>query len=459
MKERQIKLDEIFKNLSKNQQYFQSTNKEGYKEKKPSQTAVLTLHHFGLKQKRKMKDPGSRISTPRVRSHDKMRIITPDEPIETIHHKDLYQHPKIFINPTVHQPVRVQDVLYHLDIDFLKPVLRELYQEHWRFHFDPLPVFKTLVYWRLRNHRFLTDVHNDLLTDPTLADVLGYDYIPSYKQLYHFISYRLNQNGVKKIFDILLKYVIFEAENQGIPIGREIVIDSSPMEMKNNKDTTYNAHYKKKGYKWHNLRCVLTDIPLEYHVSTMTDYDGDFLTPLVYRLRMIHKVHPVRLFADGHYSDGKNLMRMREYFNIEPICHIDKNAVLKLDADHDEVKRQYQKLWKNKLFEPGANLGFMKWFLIMNDKTEALENFYHNQMIQKYLDDPEKFQRKYLVREAIEHCHGREKRHTEIKQIQANNIDKFSAHLGMHVNSLLCLALVRLQNGITENLVYRGGLI
>lgn len=64
-----------------------------------------------------------------------------------------------------------------------------------------------------------------------------------------------------------------------------------------------------------------------------------------------------------------------------------------------------------------------------------------------------------MIREAIEHCHGREKRLTEIKNIQANNIEKFTAHIGMHVVSILALVLVRLENGIIEDLTYRGGLI
>jgi len=111
------------------------------------------------------------------------------------------------------------------------------------------------------------------------------------------------------------------------------------------------------------------------------------------------------------------------------------------------------------LFKIGADLEYMKWFLIMNDKTEVLEDFYHNQMLNMYLKDPEAYERKYVIRELIEHCHGREKRHTEIKNIQANNMEKFTAHIGMHVISLLCLALVRLQNGVTDHLTYRGGLI
>lgn len=230
-----------------------------------------------------------------------------------------------FNNLTVEEPVRIQKIMKKLELEVLKPVLNEMYAEDWRFHFDPLTVLKTMVYWQLKNHRFLTDIFNDLLTDPTLANVLGYNDIPSYQQLYHFITYRINSKGTKEIFDSLLYQVLYECENKNIHVGREIIIDSSPFEKKNNKDATYNVHYDKKGYKWHNVRCVKTGIPLDYCVSTLTDYDGDFFAPLIYRIKMIHNVYSRRVFADGHYSDGKNLMRMREYFNIETICHIDKN--------------------------------------------------------------------------------------------------------------------------------------
>jgi hypothetical protein len=403
-----------------------------------------------------------------VGSYDNMNITTPEAIIEYRDNKVCEQAVECiyygsenlpFVNPTVENPVSVQEIMKRLNLDFLEPVLNKMYVENWRFHFDPLTVLKTMIYWRLKNHRFLTDVFNDLLTDPTLANVLGYDTIPSYQQLYHFITYRINSKGTKKIFDTLLQRVICECENKGIYVGREAIIDSSPFEMKNNSDATYNTHYDKKGYKWHNVRCVKTGLPLEYHVSTITDYDGDFFAPLIYRLKMIHDVHPKRVFADGHYSDGKNLMRMREFFNIETICHIDKNAVLNPDADRHELKRQYQKLWKSELFKVGADLEYMKWFLMLHDKTGVLEDFYHNQMLNMYLKDPEAYERKYVIRELIEHCHGREKRHTEIKNIQANNMEKFTAHIGMHVVSLLCLALVRLQNGVTEHLNYKGGLI
>jgi len=44
---------------------------------------------------------------------------------------------KKFINPTVENPVQVQEIMKRLNLDFLKPVLDKLYADAWRFHFDP----------------------------------------------------------------------------------------------------------------------------------------------------------------------------------------------------------------------------------------------------------------------------------------------------------------------------------
>lgn len=363
------------------------------------------------------------------------------------------------IAPETEQPVRVIDIMKKLDLEFLKPVLDDLYSEDWRFKFDPIPVLKTIIYWRLKGHRFLSEVHNDLITDSELANVLGYDLIPSYKSLYHFVTYRLNHIGTKKIFDSMLKKVKQECKDKDIELGREVILDSSPMEKKNNDDATYNGHYGIKGYKWHNLICLNTQIPLDYHVSNATEYDGDLFAPLIYRLKNIHNIHPKRAFVDGAYSDGKNLMRMREFFNIEVVTNVEKNWKLHPKATVFELIRQYQRMWKSELFKVDAGIDYIKYFMMMYDETKIMEQFYHNQILKEFYKDPEKYIKKYLVRGTIERCHGWIKRHTEIKNIQATDIHKFTAHLGFHLISTLALALVRLQDGKTEGLINRGGLI
>ncbi len=364
-----------------------------------------------------------------------------------------------FINPDVDNPVRIQDILPHLDLEFLRPVLNEMYAEDWRFGFDPIPMLKTMIYWRLSDKKFLTQIFNDLLTDPTLADNLGFKDIPDYKALYHWLHYRLGKKGVGELFTTILNEVIRLGKEQGLDIGKELVIDSTPLEKKNMKQASFNPKYNMMCVKYHNLRCVQTGIPLGYHITTGTEYDGTISVPMVYRAMVCHDIHPIRMFADNHYADAKDLMRFREFWGIEVIPNIAKNWVLSENADRKALVKAYQKFWKSDNFKLDADYEYMKFFLMMNDKTEVLENFYHNQVFQKYLKDPEGYIDRLKVRNAIEHSQGLEKKHTEIKNIQASNLNTMEVHIGMHVISRLTLALVRLQNGIKNDLVNIGGLI
>jgi hypothetical protein len=168
---------------------------------------------------------------------------------------------------------------------------------------------------------------------------------------------------------------------------------------------------------------------------------------MVYRTMICHDIKPIILFADNHYADAKDLMRSREYW------------VLSENADRKALTEAYQKFWKSDNFVVNADYEYMKFFLMMHDKTEVLENFYHNQVLLKYQKDLEGYLERLKLRDAIEHSQGLEKKHTEIKNIQASNLDTMEIHIGMHVISRLALALVRLQNGVTKNLVNIGGLV
>jgi len=364
-----------------------------------------------------------------------------------------------FVNPTPDNPVRVQDLLTHLDLEFLRPVLDEMYAEAYRFKYDSVAMLKTMIYWRLSSKRFLTEVWNDLLTDPTLADNLGFDDIPDYKALHHWLNYRFGKDGVRKIFEAINKEVIKIAGWNDISVGKEQVIDSTPIEKKNMKQASYNPKYEMMCVKYHNLRCAITGIPLDYHITTGTTYDGEIFIPLVYRVITKFGIKPVRIYGDNHYADAINLMRLKEFWGIEVICNIAKNWIMRDKDGMKDLQHEYHRMWKEDGYQPEANAGYMKFFLMMHDKTEVLENFYHNQVMKAYQRNPEAYMNKLKLRDAIEHSQGLEKKHTEIKNIQASNLETFETHIGMHVISRLSLALVRLQNGVSENLVHLGGLV
>ncbi len=249
----------------------------------------------------------------------------------------------------------------------------------------------------------------------------------------------MKKNGVREVFNAILDEIIRIGNEYNLKIGKELVIDSTPIEKKNMKQAAYNPKYDMKCVKYHNLRCARTGIPLDYYTSTGTEYDGNMFVALVYRA-MQHGINPIRVFGDGHYTTAKDLMRLREYFGIEAICNIADNWILKDKDSFKDLKADYQKLWKLEDFKTDANTDYIKWFMIQHDKTEVLENFYHNDMLKKFQNDPEGYLTRLKIRSSIEHGHGLEKKHTELKNIQASNLNTFETHLGMHVISRLALA-------------------
>jgi hypothetical protein len=287
-----------------------------------------------------------------------------------------------FINTTSGEPVRTEEFLNHLDLTEIKPVLMEFYCEEWRSRLPPQAMLKAMIYFKLKDYKFLTTFHNDLETSTTLARDLGFgDKIPSYQALCHFLNTRLGEKGVRKIFDAFLQIVKRELAKRMIKLGKEIGLDASPIEApKTDKEAEYNGHYKVHGYSWHNLRCMRTDLPLDYQIL----------------------------------------------FNAEVSCNIAKNWVFKKDATADEIKRWYRKMWKSDLYEKDADFMDMQLTLMATDdkRFEQVGAYWRNEILLTYEESPDGYLDDYHTRNRIEGTHGVEKRNSNIRRME------FTAGLG-----------------------------
>lgn len=376
------------------------------------------------------------------------------------------QHSADFTNPSKDNPVRVQDILKCLDLSEIIPIVEDFYIEPTHFRFSPEAVLRTIIYWKLKGYKFLSQVFNDLLTDPTLADTLGFGAIPDYNQLYHFFNYRLDRIKVKKLFDAFLKSILKESESLGVPIGFEVMTDSCPLQAKpKDQDATYNGHYKMFGYKLHSIRCALTGVPLDFHVSTITEYDGYILPPLLLRLRM-NKIEPSKIYMDGAYATFENISRLKLFWNdIEIKCNIAKDWKIHRDANESQIFKVYNQLWNIPLFVPKPDFEYQQLLLLMtNDdentaKHDLVGQYYRNQIMKEFYINPKEYLDDYHIRNRIESRHGSEKLLSNIGNINGKGIEKFTIHVGMHLVSTMALALCRLQNGVTKGLVNLGGLI
>lgn len=372
------------------------------------------------------------------------------------------QQRSVFVNPTDGQPILVEHFLNFLDLTPVLTTLEERYKEKYRFKYPMEAMLRTMIYFKLKGYTFLTDVFRDLVALPNLATDLGFDFIPDYKTLYHFLIYRLGSKGVKEIFDVFVKANIEEAKNQGLTIGDEVGMDACPIPAKKkDEEADWNGHYEIWCYLWHNFRCMDTNLPLDYHLTNGREDEAHFFAPFLLRLISQYRIKPNRVFVDCGYSSFENIARSYVYWNIEVVSNIAKDWIYHEDATKKDIDRWYQKLWKEPYFKPKASWGYKLYALMLTDETrfKLVGKHYRNNILTRYEECPDGYLDHYHLRNRIESHHGTEKRNFEIKNIEAKGIERTSAHMGMHLIGLHAVALCRLQHEVTTGLINTVGLV
>jgi len=312
--------------------------------------------------------------------------------------------------------------------------------------------------------RHLKEAYDVLITDPRMAETMGFiEGIPTYSAFDKFIV-KLSEIGVKPIFDAFLAVVRQEYEfRTKNKLGREIMIDATPLKGKpSDKDAEYNGHYKMKGYALHNVRDLETNIPLEYHVTSLCEDEAHIMAPMIMRMREIHGIFPERVFIDCGYASFKNIARLREYWDIDVICNLGEDWIRHDDANREGIERQYHKKWGEAGWWGNISFKFMKLYLMASNDTRRFDlvgQYHRNSILAIYEEAPDGYLDHYHSRNRHEGQHGVEKNKTEIMNIGGKGIQKFSAYVGLHLIALLAVALIRLQNGETEELVTLGGLV
>jgi len=352
--------------------------------------------------------------------------------------------------------------LKHLDLKPIIPTLKELYREEYRFKFPMDAMFKALVYFKLKPYNFLTELWNDLIASPNLADNLGFNEIPDYHTLYHFLIKRLNSKGTKKVLDAFVEANRKELFLHNITLGEEIILDACPIPAKQkDEQADWNGHYEQWCYLWHNLRCMNTGLPLNFHITNGREDESHFLAPFVLNLKAKQHIDPIRVYIDCGYASFENIARMNLYYGIDVVCNIGKHWHFSNLGTESEIQRWYNKYWKEKLYKPKADFEYMQYFMAMinEPRFKQIGQYYRNNILTRYEECPDGYMDDYHLRNRIENGHGTEKRKTEIKNIEAKSIERITTHIGMHLIALHAIALCRLQNGVTTGLTNLAGLV
>ncbi|MHA1394267.1 MAG: transposase, partial [Promethearchaeota archaeon] len=91
--------------------------------------------------------------------------------------------------------------------------------------FDPVAVFKAILFAKLNKNMSDRELERHLLRNPHVAEALGFDKVPSHQTFSHFKRERLTIELLEEIFNNLRDYLV----KSGIIDFSSVTIDSAPI--------------------------------------------------------------------------------------------------------------------------------------------------------------------------------------------------------------------------------------
>jgi hypothetical protein len=384
----------------------------------------------------------------------------------------------VFVNPCVETPVQAMEVMKYIDMEPLRPLVEKMYSDDLRamnaFRFPIMAGLRSLIYGKIKNHPFLTNIYHDLISIDRLAEVLGYeDCIPTYSQLHKFTNETMGIKGVKALIDEMVRINIMEAKKLGLNIGEDTTMDASPIQAcPKDPDAQINGYYSKtmkirECYLWHNLRCLRTRLPLAFHLNHGNDDEGKFFLPFILKAKTLG-ANINKVYVDCGYATKENIASAKVHWDIDVVTNISNAWTPNLQATLGEMQKKYQKLWNKMringmdMFFPGAKDEYMEMALIMASdeinprRHQLVGDYYRNDILTKYEECPDGYLDDYHQRNIVESTHGTEKRNGTIKRTEVMGLKHNAIQLGLHILAIHLVANVRLRHGITKGLTNLG---
>jgi len=379
-----------------------------------------------------------------------------------------------FVDPNCAEHcMRASTFLKYLDLEPLMPVLNKYYKvKEDEETYPRRAMFKALLWRRIKGLKWYTKLHKELITHPEEAKELGFKEeageiaIPSARSLNHFEGTRLGLDGLNELFTALSKLVVKKGKTLGMEIGRQTTVDSIPIEtVANDSEGVWNEHYKLKMAKLHVVADLKENIPLSKAISSGTSGDGEQFTQLYNDAKTIVGERVMEeMWFDGSYTSNEILAWMhtegiRAYYhittswNLVSFKHCYRGRFYYFSPEQ-EIEWQYQKLWKKPYFKRDCTLEYKMKCLITEGINEPVAMFYRNARLLEYEESPEGVLEVYNVRASHrEGFHGYLKEQYHLEQHNSKGLKQLDRHLTGTLVTVLAVALTRLQQGISQNLI------
>ncbi len=320
-----------------------------------------------------------------------------------------------------------------------------------------LPQFLAAIYMKLMKIKRITALYRRMTADDgALAEKLGFErrddgkiVMPCYSNLALFIKKRLDENTMDELSAIVLVEINERLKLYGKDFGSEIAHDGVVIRSFD-RDAVYNKHYDTTMYKGEIGADINTLIPLYGTVTCGTDYDGNFAIPFVQKLDAIEKKARTGYF-DGHYASLQNFAVLNHIHKVKPIINVPiTQRRVAVTGGMRNINKQYQKLHNKPGFVVNADVNTKLSLLLEYSKTKVVGYYYRNIHVKSFKKNMKDFGKRSLeetVNNSVKNglvdvengCNGA-------------GIRNHDHHMKLCILSVQLVALIRLQNGITEDL-------
>lgn len=371
-------------------------------------------------------------------------------------------------NPTEKNPISIAEFLgKYLDIYPIKNVFESLYGDlNYHYRYPLQAMIKASMIRRIKCLRSFQKLVNRFDTNHYDAKHVGFENngngrpkIPDRRTFRHWENVRVNNKTLEKAMDKSIIEIRKNLEKQGIKLGKNIAIDSTPLEsLFNDDDAKYNGHYDKFGYKIHGAYDIDYNIPLAIIVTPMDKGDSPYFKKLLKKLDNLG-IKFEKVFADGAYDSYYNFAFVHVKYHARFYTNLGKKAKFNEKGKIEIIEKEYNRLRSKPGFLPADQvslLGKMQ-FLMKYGRYEYVGAYFRNQLLKTWVYWKKKQRNQdhilYNDRNAAEGFHGFAKQCLNLQ----NYFDyKGKRNVERHVRwtylSVLGVALARVQNGITKNL-------
>ena len=364
-----------------------------------------------------------------------------------------YESPSLFINPTEESPVETSEFLSHLNLDFLDPVLKEMFPRLEQIRESVYARVKLLIFMKLSNMRYIAYAYRKLITNKEIAQNLGFDTsnLPSYETIRHFINDLLFYK-IEEVFYGVVKELEKQLKRKGKWTG-DIVEDATVITARRmDKEAKYSGYYKTYGWK-KDLFIESNGIFLSYKDLEINDDEGCYMESHLKKLNQL-SIFVNHITTDGKYATYHNIAMTKCRYNVEFLYKPQKGWIYNKKGEERHVKERYSRYWKEKGFKANASIDYKLKFLYNRQEYEIVGAYYRNKRMEEWEENDDLRERYAKERNSNEGFNSYLKNHAGFETNLSRKGKRYAFfHTTLCLLALNLVALTRLQNGVADNLI------